>query len=109
MLKSTILDELTNDELLKCINYLEKHTIKSNIENLYWLHIPDEFLNKNQINSIKYDGKYKIAIELGKSWIKIEYLIRNNNLYNNKNTKITFKIEKFISNFYKKMINFINK
>jgi hypothetical protein len=100
MLQILLIDELTNNEIKKCVEYLNLNTIKSPIEGLYWLNIPYHILTIEQNKLLKDNIKFKIAIEITKKLIKFELLIRTETLDNFGGGNLTNKQFKYIYNFY---------
>jgi hypothetical protein len=71
-----IIDELNLEEIHKAKEYLNKITIKGPIEDIFWYVLPDKILSEKQKELKNKYGPYKISIEIGKSFIKIELLVR---------------------------------
>jgi hypothetical protein len=81
-MRSILFDELNNNEINNINNYLTKNTKNSNIDGLFWLILPNNILTVEQQKINIKHGPYKIAIEIGKSWLKFELLIRTSNITN---------------------------
>lgn len=75
-MRQYMIDELRQEELNRIKNYLEFNCEASELDGLYWLHIPENYLNKTQLEH-KACMPYSAAIELGGSWVKFEMLIRS--------------------------------
>jgi hypothetical protein len=109
MLKVLLIDELIKDEVVKGKEYIKLKTIPSPINDLFWLKLPEEILEKEQLSFIKENEPLKIAIEIGHTWIKIELLIRSESLINIGGGDLTNKQFEFIFNFYNNLINYIKR
>jgi hypothetical protein len=76
-MKSLLFDELRVDEIKKIEDYLYNKTIKGSIEGLYWLPISEELLTNEQKQLLNKFESFKIAIEVGKTWLKFELFLRS--------------------------------
>jgi len=74
--KSYLLDEISAPNMEVIRKYLEENAIKSGMEKIFWVQIPNDLLS-----TIQYEHKecqpYAFAVELGKDWIRLEFLIRS--------------------------------
>jgi hypothetical protein len=82
MLQLLMLDELTLEEVSKVKKYLSSIAEKSPIENLFWIKLKGPLLTKEQLDLKEQVGVFKVAIEVGKKWIRIELLLRSEALDN---------------------------
>jgi hypothetical protein len=107
-MRSLVFEELRADEL-KCIeNYLNSNALIGPIKGLYWLIIPDDILTDEQKDLQTKVGTFKIAIELGKTWIKFELLLRTS-LINNDGYSLVNNVQlNFIYQYADKMAKILN-
>ncbi|MGQ9745372.1 MAG: hypothetical protein ACUVQV_05155 [Dissulfurimicrobium sp.] len=75
-MRQYMVDELRQEELNRIRNYLELNCEPSGLGGLYWLHIPEAYLSKTQLEH-KSCLPFCTAIEIGSSWVKFEMLIRS--------------------------------
>ncbi len=76
---SYLIDELKPQEIERIIHYLEYHGYKGPIKDIYWIEIPNHLLNPTQKNHVSECGPYILSLETGKTWIKLELLVRPRN------------------------------
>jgi hypothetical protein len=107
-MRSLLFEELNPDEIDAVENYLKSNTKESLIEGLYWLVLPCEILTEDQKITYNNTGDLKIAIELGKTWVKFELLIRTSSLRNIGGGLINTDQLLFIYNFADSMSNSLN-
>ena len=86
-MRSILLDELLPSEVEAIGVYLEDKCRLSGVDGLYWLSLPREMWNQNQINGLTGDGRetvqdYRLAVELGSDWVRFELLVRSDTLGN---------------------------
>jgi hypothetical protein len=104
-----MIDELLPDEILKIKNYLSLKTTESPIKGLYWLELPENSLDDRQREFVSGHGPLKIALEIGKSWLRIELLVKSESLTNEGGGDLNKEQFNFILNFYNNIINFIKR
>lgn len=77
-MRSYLIDEISHSHLEKVKVYLNEHALRSDLNEIFWVQLPEELLNDAQS---KHRGchPYVFAIELGRDWIKTECLIRSLN------------------------------
>jgi hypothetical protein len=107
MLKILLIDELLDAEIKKAKEYLNSNTRKSPIDGLYWLELPEEILDNKQNNYKNKNEPLKIAIEVGKNWVRIELLLRSESLTNIGGGELNDIQEKFLIIFYNSIIDYI--
>ncbi|MDR2367690.1 MAG: hypothetical protein LBF58_06215 [Deltaproteobacteria bacterium] len=107
MIKVLLIDELLEAEVNKAREYLNINTVKSPINDLFWLELPDDILDNDQKNYVKNNNQLKIAIEVGKTWVRFELLIRSESLTNVGGGELNEKQIKFMLIFYNEIINYI--
>jgi hypothetical protein len=103
-----LFDELNNNEINKIKTYLINKTEIGSIENIYWLLLPEEILTKQQTNLLNQFGPFKIAIEIGKTWIKFELLIRSSSIDNIGGCLANSKQFEYIYNFSNTLVETLN-
>ncbi len=75
-MRSYLIDEIDPWDMEKIEDFLKKNAIKSPIEGIFWIKIPDHLLTETQLRH-KDCSPYFCAIELGKGWLKLELLVRS--------------------------------
>ncbi len=75
-MRAYLIDEISPADMKKINNFLSENALASGIEKLFWVRIPDDLLSELQLRHKDCQPHY-FAIELGDSWIKLEFLIRN--------------------------------
>ncbi len=87
-MRSILYDELVKPEVEAVTDYLERHSVPSGIENLYWLPLPKELWNRAQAQGQEEEGwgddegGYRLAVEVGTDWVRFELLVRSESLLN---------------------------
>ncbi len=76
---SYLIDELKPREIERIVHYLDYYGYKGPIRNIYWIEIPDHLLNPTQKDHASECGPYILSLETGKTWIKLELLVRPRN------------------------------
>jgi hypothetical protein len=70
------LDELSQDEVSKAKKYISKIAVQGPIEDLYWYMLPEQLLTDKQRQLNPTNGPYRISIEIGRSYIRFELIVR---------------------------------
>ena len=73
---SYLIDELKPKEIERIVHYLDYHGYKGPIEDIYWFEIPEHLLSSRQKDHAPECGPYILSLETGKTWIKLELLVR---------------------------------
>lgn len=86
-MRSFLFDELIETEIEAVKKYLDQTAVPSGLENLYWLPLPRELWNQNQLDGRKESGwmdgdEFRLAVEVGPDWVKFELLVRSEGLLN---------------------------
>lgn len=72
---SYLIDEVPHADLQKISSHLKETAIRSGIEDLYWVPLPEDILSERQ-----YDHEdckpHVFAVEIGDDWIKMEFFVR---------------------------------
>lgn len=74
-MKSYLIDEIASEDIKNIVEYLKKNGSTSGMENLFWIEVPDNYLNDLQAAHSKC-APHQFAVETGDSWIKTEFFIR---------------------------------
>jgi len=100
------INELKDDEKNKIKAYLEKITAKSDLDTLFWLEIPEEFLDDEQKNH-KECMPFCFAIEIGNwDFVNFEFLVRSRNKIRCSCIKFANKQQReFLFDFIDKLTN----
>jgi hypothetical protein len=109
MLTVLSIDELLPEEIEKATEYLTDNAKKSPISDLFWYELPGEILTKEQKEHVNHLGPLKIAIEVGKSSVRFELLVRSESLTNVGGGELTRSQIDYILNYSSKLINYIKK
>ena len=75
-MKSYLIDEISEPEIEKIREYLNRYAISSNIEGVFWVTLPEDILSPTQIEHTEC-RPHVIAAELGPNWIKLEFFVRS--------------------------------
>ena len=73
-----LIDEITSSDMEKINHFLQEEALKSPLEKLFWVQVPEKHLNDTQkahCNCLPY----VFAIELGQDWLKAEFFVRSQN------------------------------
>jgi hypothetical protein len=71
-----LIDEISKPHMEKIHAYLMKYAMRSGIEKLLWVKIPDDLLTDVQVQH-KDCQPHVFAVELGTDWIKLELFARS--------------------------------
>jgi hypothetical protein len=107
MLQVMSIEELTKEEVEKAKGYLQANTTESPIEDIFWLIIPQTKLSKPQLDWPDH-GPFKIAIEVVKSKIRFEILVRSNSLDNAGGGVLSKEQFNFMLDFYIRLYSYLN-
>jgi hypothetical protein len=77
-MRSYFIDEISPSHLKKIEAYLNEHALSSDLNEIFWVKLPDGLLTEPQ-SKHRDCHPYVFAIELGRDWIKAECLIRSLN------------------------------
>lgn len=75
-MKSYWIDEISASDMKKIDEELKQTSTLSGLEKLYWIGIPDDLLSATQA-SHKGCGPHVFALEMGPSWIRLEFFVRS--------------------------------
>jgi len=74
-MRSYLIDEISSDDIKKIDTFLKKRAIKSNLEQVFWLEIPDDLLSSDQQYHVGCQP-HVFAIEISQDWVKLEFFVR---------------------------------
>ena len=75
-MRAYVIDEVNPSDMAKVRSFLTDHAIPSELGDVFWIPIPDDLLNKNQYQH-RQCQPHVLAVELGKSWIRMECFVRS--------------------------------
>lgn len=76
-MRQYVIDELRQGEIDRIRKYLAKHCQMSDLDDCYWLMIPDELLSDAQREHRGCCGPFAVGVLIGKDRISIEFLVRS--------------------------------
>ncbi|MBW2610235.1 MAG: hypothetical protein JRC68_07805 [Deltaproteobacteria bacterium] len=71
-----LIDEVSLSDMKKTDGFLEQNAIRSELEKIFWVAIPEGILNEVQSRH-KGCQPYLFSIEMGADWIQVELFIRS--------------------------------
>ncbi|RJR38566.1 MAG: hypothetical protein C4576_22115 [Desulfobacteraceae bacterium] len=74
-MKSYLIDEISSSDMEGIREEMERKTVRSGLEKLYWVAIPEALLTEAQLLH-KECGPHVLAVELGLNWVKCELFVR---------------------------------
>lgn len=107
-MRQYLIDEVNKQDIEKVNAYLHKNAHQSGLLGVYWIHIPDDLLDKIQY---RHDAckPFRFAVEVGRDNVKIEFLIRSQKSHRCNCIKYATKIQReFITNFCENLIETLN-
>jgi hypothetical protein len=75
-MRSYLIDEIYPSDMQKIKGFLKENAMKSNLDDLFWMRIPDDILNETQFEH-QNCRPHVFAVELGKDWLKLELFVRS--------------------------------
>lgn len=75
-MRSYLIDELSPAGMEKITEYLTKNALRSNLDKIFWVPIPESLLNKTQREHLEC-RPHVFAAEIGPDWIKLEFFLRS--------------------------------
>jgi hypothetical protein len=79
-MRQILLDEIPKKEMEPVRDYLRTQTWPSGLEEIFWLELPADLLGPVQWEH-RACGPHYLAIEVGKDFIKFEFLVRARNKF----------------------------
>ena len=74
-MRAYLLDEISASDMEKITAYLKERSIRSRLNNIFWVEIPEDLLSEAQYEH-KSCRPYVFAAELGDDWYKAELFVR---------------------------------
>ena len=75
-MRAYLIDEISSADMKRIVAYLEKSAVRSGVEDLYWVEMPEGMLNDKERRHLDR-APLVFAVELGPTWIKLEFFLRN--------------------------------
>jgi hypothetical protein len=75
-MRSYLIDEVMKSDMEKVSAFLTENATKSNLDQIFWVKIPDDLLSEKQFQHLDC-RPHAFAVELGSDWIKLEFLVRS--------------------------------
>jgi len=75
-LRSYLVDEVSGSDIRKACEFLNRNAIRSDIEDVFWVPLPESLLSIAQVQH-PHCAPHVFAIELGDTWIKVEFFVRS--------------------------------
>jgi hypothetical protein len=79
-MRQYLLDEIPKEGMKRVREYLQARSLPSGLEEIFWLELPSDLLDPVQWEH-RTCGPHYLAIELGKDFIKFEFLVRACNTF----------------------------
>ncbi len=79
-MRQVLLDEIPKGEMERVRDYLRAHTLPSGLEEIFWLELPTDLFAPVQWEH-RACGPHYLSIEVGKDFIKFEFLVRARNKF----------------------------
>jgi hypothetical protein len=74
-MRGYLIDELSPSNIQKIREFLREHAIRSSLDHIFWVRIPDDLLSETQFQHSKC-RPHVFAVELGQDWVKLELFVR---------------------------------
>ncbi len=74
-MRTYLIDELSPTKTGEIRKFLEEHAIRSSLNQIFWVRIPDDLLSEMQFQHNKCKP-HVFALELGSDWVKLELFVR---------------------------------
>ncbi len=74
-MRTYLIDELSPSKTEKIREFLEEHAIRSSLDQIFWVRIPDDLLSEMQFQHSQC-RPHVFAVELGSDWVKLELFVR---------------------------------
>ncbi|MBW1722289.1 MAG: hypothetical protein JRH13_14085 [Deltaproteobacteria bacterium] len=75
-MRSYLMDEILPADIEKAKAFLMKNTLTAQLDNLFWVPLPEDYLSEIQSRHISCQP-HVFAVEIGKDWIKMEFFVRS--------------------------------
>lgn len=77
-MRQYLLDEISPKDYQRLREYLREHAQPSGLQDIWWVDLPDDLLSPDQFEHHNCQP-FRFAIELGDTFLRIEFLIRSSN------------------------------
>jgi len=74
-MRTYLIDEISSSHMEDIIDFLKKNAIKSNLDQIFWVRLPEDLLSKTQFQHPSCKP-HVFSVELGRDWIKLELFVR---------------------------------
>ncbi len=74
-MRTYLIDELSPSKIEEIREFLGEHAIRSSLDQIFWVRIPDDLLSEMQFQHSKCKP-HVFAVELGQDWLKLELFVR---------------------------------
>ena len=75
-MRAYLIDEIPPPDMEKINGFLERHAIKSHLDRVFWVQIPESILSETQIKHAACQP-HVFSVEMGPDWVKLEFFIRS--------------------------------
>ena len=75
-MRAYLIDEISSGDIKRIAAYLEENAVRSGLENLFWVEMPEGMLDDIQRRHPDR-APFVFAVELGPTWVKLEFFLRN--------------------------------
>ena len=75
-MRTYLIDELSPSKTDKIREFLGEHAIRSTLNEIFWVRIPDDLLSEMQFQHSQC-RPHVFAVELGSDWVKMELFVRS--------------------------------
>lgn len=75
-MRSYFLDELYPEHLALLAQALAEKGMSGSLDGLFFLPVPEELLDAEQVEHMAECGPYALALEVGDEWARLEFLVR---------------------------------
>jgi hypothetical protein len=75
-MRAYLIDEIDPPDMQKLTGFLKENAMKSSLDNLFWIRIPDDILSETQFEHHSC-RPHVFAVELGRDWLKLELFVRS--------------------------------
>lgn len=75
-MRAYLIDEITVSDVGKMRDFLENNAIQSNLDQIFWVQVPDDLLTATQLEH-RDCRPHVFSAELGPDWVKFEFFIRS--------------------------------
>lgn len=75
-MRSYLIDELRPEAVQSVTGRLDEQGLRGSLDGIYWIELPRDLLTPVQAEHFPECGPYIFSLEAGKTWIKLELLVR---------------------------------